>query len=409
MSSANPSAGFARPGILLLLCPILLPAIAWCAATLMPRGYTSTAIIEPAPGHSGSSFGQEIPNKLYDDPGYIPNQIERIQSSDVLSPIAAQFQLGDKLPHMIRLARVSNGLMLQLAITSDDPKKSADIANAIAAQYRKINGDDLAHWINAQVVSTTAEVEKRRKQVQAAANDVSKTPAPQNSTAAMQGSDGANALADAGTKLDDTKKQIDDLKASLDKINNAAPADMKDYASEFDPQDAVVTKTIPAYTQALADEAELVKAGTGDDDSSLKNVRDEKADLENTFNDARGARVDALREQIATAQQLLDTQQKAFDDAKQNSGGSKAAPEETASPKDKYIEARRLLDESQANLENEKLQLKINHPIATVWQTAEPAQSPSSPDTKRILLAAFGAGILCALYGLFKRSQAVKV
>lgn len=80
-------------------------------------------------------------------------------------------------------------------------------------------------------------------------------------------------------------------------------------------------------------------------------------------------------------------------------GNAKPSDAEYQAAKQNYINAKKLLDAAEQKYESESMELHIELTPAKIWDRAEPAREPSSPNVVVFLLLATALGFLCALCG----------
>ena len=277
-------------GLCLISCQALFPIAAYIGTYFIPRKYTSFVNIEVKSNtRNTNSLGEGENLSSYANPHFVADQIQILQSKEILVPVIEELELIDKwsvgrsakltkdetYSRLLKMTEVSQQRgtdILFVAVTSADRMEAADIANTIAVIYLKKRRDDLQAQITTALQELNAQVEKQRQILEAA-------------------------------------------KAELDRIQ------FRDKVQDPNPDKA----DAPAVTQP---------------DSEYE------------------------------------------------------------AAKKKYLDAKKLLDAAQQEYETERMQLHIEMVPVKIWDRAEPALGPSSPNTILYLEVATGLGFLSALGGI---------
>lgn len=285
MSSPAKSKALILIGSCLLACPVIFPIAAFIFCGTLPRGYTSTAVIEVKYDHS---LRTGPPGSQFDDAHFVQNQFVILQSKEILYPVidslglVAKWSAGQtgaltkdaayvRLYKMVHISNLPNTDMMRISVTGADPQEAADIANTIAVLYKRRRIVDQSKLIDHDLQEMTDEIERQRKKVDEAAAETAKI---------------------------------------------------------------------------------RIQSGIVDTNPDSSNSVD-------------------------------------------------AAHPEYQAAKQKYIDAKKLLDAAEQRLQTARLEIKIGEPHVQIWETAEPAGKPSTPNVPRIVLLAFCAGLLPAIPGAF--------
>lgn len=156
-----------------------------------------------------------------------------------------------------------------------------------------------------------------------------------------------------------------------------------------------VTSGDPQEAAVIANTIAIIYQKRRAEDQS-KTINQNLSELQDEI-DKQHKKVDEAAEkarQIRIKENIVDTNPDSIETEDKNSEN----PEYRAT-KEKYIQEKRLLDAAEQRLQTEKLEIKISTMPAKIWEKAEPARAPSTPNVRFIVLAAFGAGVLVAIPG----------
>lgn len=175
----------------MILCLPLCIASGYLYSLRVPREYYSKVTLEIAPDRNRTSVfddnSTQIAN-LLDDPKFVPNQFQIIQSKEMLYPVIDELKLVEKwaagdvtlpkeqiyfrLLKMIEIKEVRNTDLLEIGVYSRDPLEAANIANAIAMEYQKRRIEDNEKMFALNLSEMKDEVEKQRKKAEEAHAEV---------------------------------------------------------------------------------------------------------------------------------------------------------------------------------------------------------------------------------------------
>lgn len=417
MSNSLKSTILIIAGVLLLLCPVVFPVVAWIVVSHLPRQYSSKTIIEIKPDNFDLRITKVIPGE---EPGphFVEDQITLLHSAQFLDPIVDQLDLEKKwsttaspmthadavhkLASMIRdTNQLRNTDMLQISVMSTDLREAADIANALAQAYAQKRIARQANSIKKYLATFEGDVEKQRKIVDESAAKCHEIRIRNNVI-------DPNPDGDMGVRLpknvleekalNEARQQIAKLKLQLARVENMSVDEFIQESRDL-PGGGEVSKIIAEYQQTIADEEKLVLAGADKNDAQLKTLRANKEALKQQLQKGLDAAREGLRAQLAIAQDLVARQQQVHDDALKEIQDYKAANREYFEAKEKYLNGKKLLEEAEDRLKTEQFEMRLVVKPAEIWEDAEPARKPSRPNVQVIMAIAITFGILCTLPG----------
>lgn len=435
MSNSLKSTILIAAGVLLLLCPVVFPVVAWIVVSHLPREYSSKTIIEIRPDNFGLRITKEIPGDEK-GPHFLEDQIALFHSAELLDQIVDKFDLVKKwstaaspmthadavrkLASMIQdVKQLRNTDMLSVSVLSTDPQEAADIANALAQAYIKKRLADQTAAIAKDLAALGDDVEKQRKIADEAAakcqeiriRDHVIDPDPDGDMIVRSPQN----VLEEEKALNEAKQHLEQFKLQLARLEEMSVDDLAPKMGGSSLLDPEVSQLVAEYQQAVADEGKMVLSGADKNDPDLKAVRVNKEALKTRLQGVLDTVKKSLQNRLAIAQDLVARQQQVNDDAVKEAQDYKAAHREYFEAKEKYLDDKKSLGLAKDRLETEKVEIKLMVKPAQIWEDAEPAQKPSSPNVPVIMAIATGLGILCVVPGVIlltaglrlKRSQTV--
>lgn len=396
---------------------LLVVVTTYITTSFMPKGYTSTVIIEVKPDNFGLHIFPGESGLGMADSHFVDNQFVILQSKEILYPVIDSLGLVEKWSQgspvaitkdaaytrlrgmMQGLRQLRNTDMLQISVESNEPQEAADIANTVAVLYQKRRIEDQSKLINQNLAELTDEIEKQRKKVDEAAADAARIrirdgiiDTNPDSSEATDFPPSRNLLVEEG-KLNEAKQSLQALKSQMDKIDAMSPDDLLSVMAQLGLTDANGQQAMNNLRDGKAEELRLRKLGLGDNhprvQSQIAAEEISKKQVDDSVKSAKGG----LQNKVSIAQDVVDKQQKVYDDAKKEVQDFKGKVQEYIAAKENYINAKKLLDAAEQRLETVKMEMKISQKPAEIWETAEPAHAPSSPHVTYFLLGGIVAGL----------------
>jgi capsular exopolysaccharide synthesis family protein len=195
------------------------------------------------------------------------------------------------------------------------------------------------------------------------------------------------------TKLNEATQRVDELKTQLGQIDKMTPEELMNALPLFLIPDTTVPQILPKWQDAVSEEARLTEAGLGEKHPKILALQAQKA----VWKKQLDAAIDSIKKNLVNrlniAQTYLTNEQKNYDLAKQNAQSSHTTDESYINAKEDYINEKKLLDSAQQRLSTEAMQLRITTIPAEIWDRAEPARNPSSPNVAMYLFIACVVGL----------------
>ena len=271
---------------LILLAFLLVVITASVVTFFQPREYQSSVFIEvKSTAETPRIFGTDgtLP---FHDPQLAPTVYQIIQRTGILYPVIEDLKLQDKwtrngsrptlqqayqiLRGQLDLDEVRNTDLLQISVFDSDPQEAADIANKIVAVYQEKRVQEEKEILNRAVETMNEEVAKEDRKVELAEKEVARIRDEEHIvdlnpegtedslTAANQ-----NVVKQEG-EVNDAETKVATLSASLQQIESLKGDDLMRMMPTLNIQDPIIQKILPNYQEAVANEAQLLNSGLGE-------------------------------------------------------------------------------------------------------------------------------------------------
>ena len=397
---------------------LLVVVTAYITTYFLPRRYTSEVTIEVKSNANrvgiftqGDTMGAGV------DPHFVADQLQILQSKGILYPVIDELGLVEKwsagLPTpmsredaYIQLQNMMRGVtdrrntdMLIIPVTSTDPQEAADVANTIAVIYQKRRRDDQEQLISGGLAELSQEVEKQRHKVDLAEADMAKIRErdhiidtnPDN-TETSEGEAARNLMTEEG-KLNEAKQRVDELKTQEEQIDKLTPDQLMRALAILNITDTNVSTILPEYDQAVAEDAKMRESGLGENYPRVKILHAQMAVWKMQLADAMDVIKKNLQTRLDIAQNYLDNENKTHASAQKGVEDYHHMSTDYIGAKQNYINEKRILDSAEQRYETERMQVNITLVPAEIWDRAERAKYPSSPNVTAYLVMAFLVGL----------------
>lgn len=401
----------ARLGIILLTF-LLTMVTAGVTTYFLPREYFSKVTLEVKSDESTVSVFGNTNLRGNRDATFAPTQFQILRSKEILYPVVENLGLQDKwavggqkmpkeqtyfkLLRMFDMREVRNTDLIEIGVYSTDPKEAADIANSVAVVYQEKRRGDQQKLLTQGLAQVQEEVQKQRETVEAASANSAKLRIQQGivdpNPEALDSADvneSKPVVADE-LKADEARVKVAELKTQIEEIAQLPPDKLMVALHQLNLEDPTITKILPIYQDAEADEAKLIGSGLGPNHPRIKSLRETKEVYGKQLNEA----VNALRASLATKMKIqeatLSEMEKKLAASRKGYQEARNQSAEYIEAKNKYIMAKKVLEAAEQNLTTQSMQKGISILPAKVWEKAEPALYPSKPNVIAYLaLAAF--------------------
>ena len=312
-------------------------------------------------------------------------------------------QVYETLLAKMELREVRNTNLIEIGVWSTDKQEAANVANMIALVYTDKRKSDQSALLNNSLATLQDEVDKQRRAVEAAQTDASRVRMEEgiidsNMESLDSGDFGQQTTVRADEQqVNETKIRVAELKTMLQQIEKLTPEELTAALRSLNIDDPTVSKVLPLYQDAFAQEAQMINSGLGENHPKLKALHATKDVYFKQLND----QILALRNSYATKLKVNEETLKALEGKLEGSranfqdGHKKAAKYLEA--KNKYIAARHILEGAETRLVTEKMQLQMGFVPGKIWEKAEPALAPSRPNVAAYISLAAVAGLVLGI------------
>ncbi len=386
---------------LILLAFLLVVITAAVVTFFQPREYQSSVFIEvKSTAETPRIFGNDgiLP---YHDPQLAPTVYQIIQRTGILYPVIEDLKLQDKwgrngsrptreqayqiLRGKLDLDEVRNTDLLQISVYDTDPQEAADIANKIVAVYQDKRVQEEKAILNRAVETMNEEVTKEERKVEAAAKEVARIRDEEHIvdlnpegtedslTAANQ-----NVVKQEG-EVNDAETTVATLAAKLQQIESLKGDDLMRMMPTLNIQDPIIQKILPNYQEAVANEAQLLNSGLGENHPKVKALRATKAVYVRQLEQQVASVRDALQRNLNSAQSTRDELKKQLADINERQVTSKNLSSNYTRAKNAYIKEKTLRDNVRLRMQTQTMEMAMPRQAVSVKQVAEPASVPARP------------------------------
>ncbi|MBA2434176.1 MAG: polysaccharide biosynthesis tyrosine autokinase [Chthoniobacterales bacterium] len=386
----------------LILLAFLLVVITTAVVTyFQPREYQSSVFIEvKSMAENPRIFGNEgIVN--YHDPQLAPTVYQVLQRTGILYPVIDELKLQDKwtrngyrppreqayqiLRSKLDLDEVRNTDLLQISVFDPDPQQAADIANKIVAVYQEKKIQEEREILNRAVATMNEEVAKQDRRVEEAANEVARIRDeehiidlnPEGTEDSLTAAN-ANVVKQEG-EVNDAETNVAVLTAKLQQIETLKGEDLMRMMPTLDIQDPTILKILPNYQEAVANEAQLLNSGLGENHPKVKALRATKEVYVRQLEQQVASVRDALRRNLNTAQTTRDELKKRLTNINEAQLAQKNLSANYVRAKNAYIKEKSLRDGVRLRAQTQTMEMAMPRQAISVKQVAEPAASAARP------------------------------
>lgn len=391
---------------LIFLCCLLVFSVAAIITYIMPRKYRGMVemVIERRAedaqivGHSSDSMA------LLGD-NFLKTQFEIISKRKTLDRVAEKLDLVKRwnVPNkQFAAAKLLGNLDAQTSIKSDfisivyydeDPQLAADIANAIGESYKETRlevdnerTDKAIRQLIAQITVKEELTSQAHSKMLAIKKELGIIEMPGSNNRAT-GSDVVNTvenstLVTAEQDIYKLQREIQDMKTQIGQLQTLEGDDLIRQAGELRVENSTIRELGPAYQTLLMRQQSLAGGGLGRNHPTMKGVAGEIAKARELLLAAANDFRNNLGFRVSTAEKQLVEADKRYQEQRDKSISSQTDNEEYRKAKKEWealdIELLRLKDtKTQQMIERDMTKTPV-----TVYQPAEPENSPFKPNVK---------------------------
>jgi polysaccharide biosynthesis transport protein len=406
--------------VLVLLAFLLVLITSAIFTYFQPREYRADVVVEvKSTAQNPRIFAQGDPNLPIHDPQLAPTVYQVIQRSGILYPVIEQLKLSDRwardgrrpprevayqmLRGKLDVEEVRNTDLLQISVYDSNPQLAADIANKIVAVYQDRRVEEEKEILNRAVGAMNEEVGKQQQRLEEARAEMAKirdeehivdlnpegtedTQAPVNNIVVKQ-----------EQEVNDAEAKIATLSSKLAQIENLKGDDLMRMLPTLDIQDPTMQKILPNYQEAVAQEAQLLNSGLGENHPKVKSLRAARQVYTRQLEQQVSIIREGLERNLKTAQGARDGLNKRLDQINAKQLQTKNLSANYTRAKNNYIKEKMLLDGVRNRAQTQTMELAMPRFAVSVKQVAEPPGYPARPRVGLNLMLGMLVGLVIGI------------
>jgi len=401
---------------LILLTFFLVMVTAGVTTYFLPKEYFAKVTMEVKMDNSGpiNVFGSGM-QRAY-DPQFVATQFQILQKTEILYPVIERLELvkeysppGQRLPlqqiyfrlkKSMQLQEVRNTGLIEIGVYDTDPQRATNIANTIAVVYQEKRKQDLSKNVDRGLEQLQDEVEKQRKLVEETSGKAMQIRARDGIVDPDPDKEGSSIGRTEGTMVFDTQQvneqkiRVVELERQLELINALRPDEFMQVLRELKIEDPTVLKTLPLYQDAGTEEERLLASGLGENHPRVKSMKVQREAyskiLTEQLTSIRNAQANRLRYE---KDKLAILEQRAAE-SQTNQITEKTKIAEYIEAKNKYIQARRILESVEMTMTAERVKRGVDTETARIWEKAERPDFPAKPNVPAYMALAALVGLV---------------
>ena len=381
---------------LIFLVFVLVVGTASIITYLMPSRYMSSVTMQIKESDTSLQvFGRDAAERF--DPHFVTTQFEIIQRKEILYPVIENLQLDRKwgvnsrdlaysmLRKRLNMRELRNTDLIQISVLDQDRNQAADITNAIAEEYQRRRIAEQQQWMNRSLIQLQDEVGKQRRKVdelrdtaarirvQHAINDLN----PESVQDPMQARE--RVLLSEEEQVNNERLKVTVLRAKQDQVSWMTDDQIMRSIRALDIEDPTILQVLPAYQEAISEEARLLNSGLGVNHPTVKALRARKDVMEKQLQEQISVLRKTLADNLRIAEEQLAKLETGLEGSRDLQQESKTRSSVYILAKNDYIQAKKLLEAAEMRLSTETMQRTMPQSPVTIWERAEPSQFPARP------------------------------
>jgi capsular exopolysaccharide synthesis family protein len=401
---------------LILLTFFLVMVTAGVTTYFLPKEYFSKVTMEVKMDNSGpiTPFNGNMQRSY--DPQFVATQFQILQKTEILYPVIENLELvkefsppGQRLPlqqvyfrlkKSMQLQEVRNTGLIEIGVYDTDAQRATNIANTIAVVYQEKRKADLNKNVGRGLEQLQDEVDKQRKAVEDASRRamqirqeqgiIDPDPEKENSNIGRE----EQSMAFAGQQVSEQQIRVVELERQLELINALRPDEFMQVLRELKIEDQTVLKTLPLWQDAGTEEARLLASGLGELHPRVKSLRATRDAYTKILNDQLTSIRNAQANRLRFERDKLAVLEKRAADSQEDQIKAKTKIAEYIEAKNKYIQARRILESAELTITTERMKIGIEAPTARIWEKAEKSDYPAKPNVPAYMALAAIVGLV---------------
>jgi len=399
---------------LIFLVFVLVVATGSIITYLMPSRYMSSVTMQIRESDTSLQvFGREVVERF--DPHFVTTQFEIIQRKEILYPVIENLQLERKwrvnsrdlaysmLRKRLTMRELRNTDLVQISILDEDRYQAADIANAIAEEYQRRRIAEQQQWVNRSLIQLQDEVGKQRRKVddlrdaaarirvEYAINDLN----PESVEDPMQARE--RVLLSEEEQVNNERLKVTVLRAKHGQVSRMTDDQIMRSIRALDIEDPTILQVLPAYQEAVSEEARLLNSGLGANHPTVKSLRARKDVMGEQLAEQIRVLRKTLTDNLGIAEEQLAKLESGLEDSRALQQESKTRSSAYFVAKNDYIQAKKLLEAAEMRFSTETMQRTMPQSPVTIWERAEPSQFPARP---RVVLNIALSVVVGLVFGL---------
>lgn len=397
---------------------LLVVVTAGVTVYFLPRQYFSKVSIQVKQDDSKLDiFGNR--GGVGTDMRFAPTQFQIIQRKEILYPVIENLKLEEKwssggqrypkesiyfmLLKRLDMKEVRNTDLIEIGVFSTDPQEAANIANQIAVVYQDRRRQDQEQLVSRGLSQLQEEVLKQRKKVEEAANEAAQIRVKEGIVDFNPETLETVETADSRSVLDDEKQANDSrvlvsqMESQLKEIEKLKPEELMVALRSLNIDDPTILKILPLYQDSVVKEAEYLNSGLGQKHPKVTALRAMKDVYATQLNDQLSALRKAQATKLNVAKATLEALEAKLENTKKTYQDRKNQSAEYIEAKNKYIQAKKVLEAAEMRLSTETMQKQISLVPAKIWEKAEPGSTPAKPNVVAYMALAVMIGLIVGI------------
>jgi succinoglycan biosynthesis transport protein ExoP len=392
--------------VLILLSFLLTLITAAVVTYFQPREYQASCFVEvKSMAQNPRIFDSSNTSMPIHDPQLAPTVFQVIQRTGILYPVIEDLKLQEKwskdnghltreqayqlLRRKLDVDEVRNTDLLQIGVYSTDPQEAADIANKIVAVYQDKRVEEEKDILNRAVSTMNEEVAKQQKAVDEASKEVARIRDEEHIVDLNpEGKEDTQAPVDGivvkqETEVNEAQSQEATLENKLRQIDNVKGDELIRMLPTLNPtlglQDPTISKILPTYQEAVAQEALLLNSGLGENHPKVRAIRATKDVYTKQLQDQIASIRTGLEKNLEASKKTRQDLQKRLDEINSKQLASKNLSANYTRAKNAYIKEKLLLDGVRTRAQTQTMELAMPRMAVSVKQVAEPPSFAARP------------------------------
>ena len=402
---------------IIILAFLLVVVTAGVTTYFLPRQYQSNVIIEVEQNEQKIRiFSEGYQGAMGMDPRFATTQFQIIQRKEMLYPVIESLDLISrwseefgvrtkeqayfKLRSMIDVREVRNTSLLQISVESTDPQEASDLANSIAQEYQRKRIEEQQKILSLSLSTLEEEVSKQRAKVQQANEEMSRIRTelgitdlnPDSLEDPMQSQE--TVLAQQEGLVNEARIQASNLRTKYTEIEKLSGDELMRSLPTLEIQDQTVTTILPQYQEITSELARAMQSGLGARHPTILSLQAKKA----TYEQQLSEQINSIRRTLVANLQITENSmvkmEEELEKARLEQREAKTRGSEYGRAKNKYIQAKRVLESAELRFSTETMQRSMPMSPARIWEKAEASPSPSKPKVMLNMALAVVVGLI---------------